>query len=127
MIMKISIKYLVATIILLVVEVLIGLFVHDRVIRPYVGDILVVILLYTFVRSFIRKRVQTLPLLIFIFACIVEVIQYFNILGMLGLRGNKLVSTITGTKFDFLDIICYLIGTLVLFGWQFFFNKVDGE
>ena len=125
--MKVSSKYLLVTIVLLVVEVLIGLFVHDRVIRPYVGDILVIILLYTLVRSFVRKRIQALPLFIFVFACIVEVIQYFNILGMLGLRGNKLVSTITGTKFDFLDIICYLIGALVLFGWQFFFEKADGE
>jgi len=125
--MKISVKYLVATIVILVVEVLIGLFVHDRFIRPYVGDILVVILLYTLIRSFVRKRIRAFPLFLFVFACIVEVVQYLNIIGMIGLRGNKLVSTIAGTKFDFLDIICYLIGATILFGWELFYDRKSGE
>ena len=42
------ILYGIATIILLVVEVLIALFVHDSIIRPYLGDVLVVVVIYTF-------------------------------------------------------------------------------
>ena len=58
------ILYTIATIILLVIEVLIALFVHDSIIRPYVGDVLVVVVIYTFVRIFVPERVVILPLYI---------------------------------------------------------------
>ena len=48
--MKKRLVYLSATIILLITEVLIALYVHDDFIRPYVGDAIVVIVIYTFVR-----------------------------------------------------------------------------
>ena len=51
----------IATIILLVVEVLIALFVHDSIIRPYLGDVLVVVVIYTFARIIIPERVAFLP------------------------------------------------------------------
>ena len=42
---------------LFIVETLIALFVRDAFIRPYMGDILVVILIYCFVRIFITEVV----------------------------------------------------------------------
>ena len=44
--------YGIATFILLTIEVLIALFVHDAFVRPYIGDVLVVVVIYTFVRIF---------------------------------------------------------------------------
>ncbi|CAN5148937.1 hypothetical protein BH20BAC1_BH20BAC1_28470 [soil metagenome] len=44
--------YFLSAIVLLITEVLIATFLNDRIIRPFIGDFLVVILLYTFVRSF---------------------------------------------------------------------------
>lgn len=44
--MKKRLWYLTAFVILLMVEICIALFVHDRFIRPYVGDVLVTVLLY---------------------------------------------------------------------------------
>ena len=58
------IAYGIATFILLIIEVLIALFVHDAFIRPYIGDVLVVIVIYTFVRIFIQERFVFLPLII---------------------------------------------------------------
>ncbi|MCW5910752.1 MAG: DUF2809 domain-containing protein [Cyclobacteriaceae bacterium] len=46
-------NYLVWSLAIFIAEVLIALFVHDSFIRPYVGDVLVVILIYCFVKSFI--------------------------------------------------------------------------
>ena len=69
------IAYGIATFILLIIEVLIALFVHDAFIRPYIGDVLVVIVIYTFVRIFIQERFVFLPLFVFIFATLVEVLQ----------------------------------------------------
>ena len=74
--------YFWATIILLIIEVLIALFVHDNWIRPYVGDVLVVVVIYTFLRIFIPEKCRLLPLYIFIFAAMVEVLQYCGIIGL---------------------------------------------
>lgn len=51
--LRLNKTYLILTIFLFVIEVLIALFVHDNFIRPYVGDVLVVILIYCFVKSFL--------------------------------------------------------------------------
>src|SRR5277367_2610898 len=45
--------YFVCTLLLVGVEIFIGTRMHDRVIRPYGGDYLIVILLYCFFRSFL--------------------------------------------------------------------------
>ena len=49
---KKRIYYPIAMVIIFLVEVCIALFVRDRFIRPYVGDMLVVVLIYTFLRIF---------------------------------------------------------------------------
>jgi len=59
--MKNSIKfnwyYFVLTILLLGLEILIALFAHGSIIRPYIGNLLVVILIYCFVKSFANTPV----------------------------------------------------------------------
>lgn len=107
---KKRILYLAVTLFLFTVELLIALFVHDSFIRPYVGDVLVVVLLYTFVRIFIPEGVRLLPLYIFLFAAGVEVLQYFRIAEVLGLSDNRVLSVVIGSVFDVKDIVCYGVG-----------------
>lgn len=114
--MKINIKYLVTFAILFFIEVFIALFVYDSIIRPLVGDILVIILMYTFIKSFIRKQIKLLPFYLFLFAASVEIAQYFNIVEVLNLQDNRLASTVIGTTFDARDVLCYFIGAALLFG-----------
>lgn len=106
--------YLAVTVLLFVVELLIALFVHDNFIRPYVGDVLVVVLLYTFVRIFIPQGVCLLPLYIFLFAAGVEVLQYFRIAEVLGLSDHRVLSVVIGSVFDVKDIVCYGVGCALL-------------
>lgn len=115
--------YLLATIILLFIEVLIALFVHDKFIRPYVGDVLVVVVIYTFVRIIITEKCKLLPLYIFIFAAMVEVLQYFKIVELLGLENNRFFSVLIGTVFDIKDIICYGVGCFLLGIYEFVMRK----
>ena len=116
--MKINIKYIFVFIILLITEIFIALFINDTIIRPYIGDILVVILMYTFIRGFIQKPIKFLPVYLFFFASTVEVIQYYRIVDLLHLQNNKVISTIIGTSFDIKDILCYLIGSIILIIWD---------
>ena len=111
---KKRIFYLITTIILLLIEVLIALYIHDAFIRPYLGDVLVVIVIYTFLRIFIPEKIKLLPLYIFIFAAGVEVLQYFQIVKLLGLEDNRFFSVLMGTVFDLKDIVCYGVGCLLL-------------
>lgn len=108
------IQYVLAFGVLLFVEVMIASYVRDSFVRPYVGDILVVILIYYFIRIFIPDKTRLLPLYIFIFATGVEILQYFNIVEILGLENNTFFSLLIGSVFDIKDIGCYGVGCLIL-------------
>ena len=90
--------YLLAFIFLVLLEVLIGAFVHDSFIRPYVGDALVVIVLYCMVRIIIPEKVYWLPIAIFLFAVFVEIMQGINIIGLLGIQ-NSILKIALGSTF----------------------------
>lgn len=106
--------YLAAAVVLLGIEFFIALFVHDRFVRPYVGDMLVVIVIYMFVRIFVSEKIKLLPLYLFLFATAVEVLQYFRIAALLGLENNRVLSVLIGATFDWKDIVCYAAGCLLL-------------
>ena len=107
---KTRFRYAAAFCILFLIEILIALFVHDNFIRPYIGDVLITVLLCCLCRIIIPKGVATLPICVFIFAALVEVAQYFEIVKLLGLEDNAIVATIVGTTFSVIDLICYAIG-----------------
>ena len=115
---KVNIKYIFAFFILLIVEVIIALFIKDKIIRPYIGDILVVVLIYTLIRGVMQRTVKFLTIYIFLFAILVEIAQYYRIVDILNLQSNKVISTIIGTSFDIKDIFCYLVGTVILIIWE---------
>jgi len=106
--------YAVATVVLLAIEVFIALYIHDKFIRPYIGDVIVVVVVYTFVRIFIPESVRMLPLYVFIFAAGVEVLQLFHIVDILGLGSNRFMRILIGSVFDMADVICYGIGCVML-------------
>lgn len=116
--MKINIKYIISFIIIFLIELYIALYVHDAIIRPYIGDILVVILMYTFIRSFVQKPIKHLPIYLFCFAALVEISQYFHLVNLLHLQNNRVMLIIMGNSFDIKDILCYLIGSIILIVWD---------
>ena len=118
-----NIKYVILFFVTLVVEIFIALFARDSFIRPYVGDMLVVVVIYFFIRSFTKKKIRYLPIGIFIFAVFVECLQYINIVEILGLNDNKFMSILIGRTFDFKDIMCYLIGCVILLIWERIMDK----
>ena len=112
--MKKRILYAVATLLLLFIEVIIALYVHDDFIRPYIGDVLVVILIYTFIRIIVPEKCKLLPLYIFILATGVELLQLANIVEILGVEDNRFLKILIGSVFDIKDIVCYAVGCVIL-------------
>lgn len=101
-------------ILLFIIEVLIALYVRDQIIRPYIGDVLVVILIYCFVKSFIEIKTMTLAILVLLFAFCVETLQYFSLVEKLGLQDNKLARVVIGSSFEWIDIGCYVVGVVIV-------------
>ncbi|MBE7174212.1 MAG: DUF2809 domain-containing protein [Williamsia sp.] len=99
-------------ILLFVVEVLIALYAHDRFIRPYAGDFLVVIFVYCTVRAFVDMPVLKTAILVLLFSYVVEVLQYFNLVGRLGLQNSALARTVLGSSFEWLDLLAYTLGAI---------------
>ena len=82
------------------IEALIALYVRDNFIRPYVGDMLVVVLVYSFVRIFLPTGMPRMPFYVFLFAARI----------------------ILGSTFDWADIACYAVGCVFIALFERFFQ-----
>ena len=97
--------------ILLCAEVYIGIFVHDRFIRPYVGDVLVVIVLYALIRIAFPEKPKYLSLWVLLFAFLVEFSQMIPLVDLLGIH-NRFLRILMGTSYADEDLIAYAVGTI---------------
>lgn len=107
-------NYFGIAILLFMVEVLIALFVKDRFVRPYLGDVLVVILMYSFLKSFLQLPVVLVTIGVLSFAFIIEFLQYIRIVETLRLERSVMISTVIGTSFAWLDVLAYVAGALII-------------
>ncbi len=108
--------------IILVIEVLIALFVHDNFVRPYVGDMLVVAVVYFFLRIFVPEKYPWLPAAVFIFAVAVEFSQYFCLADRFAIT-SPVLRTILGSVYDTMDIVCYGVGCAFLGAYEWIRRK----
>ncbi len=124
---KIRIIYFIIFILLFATEVSIALFVHDSFVRPFIGDVLVVMLVCAFLRIFIPVKVKLMPVFATLFAVIIEALQYFDFVKLIGLENNPVISTALGRTFDIRDIICYIIGGALFFAAEIIFRRSARE
>ncbi len=112
------IRYLLLFVLLLLTEILIGVFLKGGFIRAYGGDILVLPLLYAFLRILFPKSdnftVRVLPFGLFIFGALVEALQGLHIADWLHIT-SPIIRIIIGSTFDFLDIVFYFAGTMLIY------------
>ena len=120
----IRLRYFIALLVLLAVEVVIALFVHDRFIRPYVGDIIVVAVVYCCFRILIPRGAPLMPLYATAFAVLVEILQLFNIADLMGLGADSALRIIIGSTYDFIDIVCYCIGGVLITGTEYALHRL---
>ena len=106
--------WVMAFVIIFLIEAAIAVWVRDRFVRPYIGDVLVTALVYSFVRMFVPGGIRRLPLYVFLFAACVEMLQYFRLVELLGLSGCRIAGIVLGSVFDWKDIACYGVGCLLL-------------
>jgi hypothetical protein len=121
-------NYFGLAILIFIMEVLIALFAHDRFIRPYLGDVLVVILLYCFLKSFLKLSVLTAALGVLAVSFTIELLQFLHIVEKLHLEESKIARTVIGTSFSCIDLLTYIVGiTIILLVEKYYLerNKAD--
>ena len=111
------------SVILLGIEVLIGLFAHGWV-RSYLGDVLVVILLYTIIRTIVPRKGKwfVIPTVILVFSFILEFLQLWGFCDHFGIT-NEFLRIIIGTGFSWIDIACYCIGIIPCYVSEYLLNR----
>ncbi|PKP24895.1 MAG: DUF2809 domain-containing protein [Bacteroidetes bacterium HGW-Bacteroidetes-2] len=114
--LKFNRTYFLLTILLLAIEISIAFYIPDGFIRHYLGDVIVVILIYCFLRTILKLK--TVPLIygVLLFVFTIEILQYFKLVEKSGFSNCQLASVIMGSTFDWMDLGMYILGVvLVLF------------
>jgi hypothetical protein len=106
--------YLVISILLLVVEIAIALFVKDQFIRPIFGDYLASILLFYMIATFATFSENKIAILTLIISYTIEVLQYIHILELLHLDKIKILNIVLGNSFSWTDMLAYSLGILTV-------------
>ena len=108
--------YIVSSLILYILCILIVvLFSSNGFIRGFLGDTVIVILLYSLMQSIKDFDSLLLSVGITLFAYTIEITQYFKIIPLLGFQENFFTRIVFGSVFDPLDLIAYTIGGLLAY------------
>lgn len=108
--------YALAAVLIFAVEVVIALFVRDAFVRPYVGDVLAVILVFVAIRAVFPVGSGTAAAIALLIAVIIELGQLVGILHVLGLAHHQWLRIVLGTGFDVRDLFAYAAGALIAVG-----------
>lgn len=95
-------------------EVFIAVYIHDEIIRPFIGDLLVVILIYCSIKAFLNTKLYHTAIFVLLFSYGIETLQYFNIVKVIGLADSKLANIIIGNYFAWMDILMYTLGIMIV-------------
>jgi hypothetical protein len=112
--------YAIAALAIFAIEVLIALFVRDAFVRPYLGDVLAVALVYCGLRAGLPLGVRGAILIALEIAVVVELMQLIGLLRLLGLEDNRIARILLGGSFDPLDLLAYGAGAaaIALIEWR---------
>jgi hypothetical protein len=120
---KFNIYYFIIACLIFITELLIAFYATDSFIRPIFGDFLVVILLYFALRSITNLSPKTTLISVVIFAFIIEITQYFQLIKVLNLQDKLWAKLLLGTTFHWDDLIAYLLGGITAYLLDFYWVK----
>ncbi len=124
--MYVRLRYFIAAIVLFIIEVLIAVYVHDSIVRPYIGDYMVTILLYCGLQSFFKVPVLPAAVFVLLFSYLVEISQYFHFVRILGLERSMLARVIFGSTFQWIDLVAYTAGIVTVIAVERWMGWKDG-
>lgn len=115
--MPLRLRYLLVTVALFLMEVGIAIgFIRGPYVRGSVGDILVIMLVYAFVRGTVGLEPLVAASLAFGFGLCAELLQHFHVADRLGFEPGGVAHTVLGNTATFSDLVMYTIGGLLALG-----------
>lgn len=85
-------------------------FSHKPVVRGFLGDSIVIVLIFYFIKGIHDFNSFKLMLFTLLLSFIVEFMQFLHIAEVLGLENNMLFRLVFGSVFDVMDLVAYTIG-----------------
>ena len=110
-------------IILLAIEILIAKYVQDTFIRPYLGDFLVVILIYCFVMSISNFSIIKSLVIVLTFSFAIEFFQLINIVKVLQYQPPGMIMIALGSSFSLWDLLAYSLGIILTGMLEYYSNS----
>lgn len=109
--------------VLLIIEILIARYIKDDFVRPYLGDFLVVILLYCFLMSVCKVSVLKGMIIVLVFSFAVEFFQMINIVKVLQYQPPEIIMIALGSSFSNWDLLAYSLGIVFIWMIEFYLNS----
>ncbi len=121
---RFHVGYFLIAISLFLIEVLIAKYVTGWV-RSYLGDVLVIMLIYSVMLTVIELNKKLVVLLTLILAFAIEFSQYFEFAELLGFEKGSVAYIVLGNTFSLEDLVCYIVGGLLILIIERIFKKID--
>ncbi len=80
--------------------------------------------IYCFVRIFYVRPAVWLPAAVGGLGILAEVLQYFDLCGLLGIPKGSLLGILLGSSADLGDILCYAVGTVLIYSAEWFILRI---
>lgn len=96
-------------------------------IRHTIGDYIVVMLLYTLLRSFIKTSINTMCIITLFIAYVVETLQLTNFLEFFNLKNSYTANIIFGNTFSITDLVAYTLGVATILYTEFLIKNRKNE
>ncbi len=90
-------------------------FSDSPIIRGFLGDIVVIFLIYFFIKGFYAFKPIKLTVFTILLAYATEFMQYLNVTEYLGLEHNAIAQLVLGAVFDPLDLLAYTTGGFLVY------------
>jgi len=85
-------------------------------VRQNLGDVLVIALIYFFIRGVTRLRLSTALIASVTIGFVTEFLQYIHLVDRLGLQKGSVLYIVIGNTFSVMDLLMYLTGGLLAAG-----------
>ena len=95
------------------IEIAIAKYMHGWV-QSYLGDVLVIVLLYSAIMSVAALNKKSVVLFTLIVAFAIEFGQYFKLAERLGFAPDSVAYIVLGNTFSGADLGCYAIGAILI-------------
>lgn len=125
--MKKRLPYIILLVLIIAVEVIIAFTQHNNWLRSYGGDVIVVWAVYCFVQCITggKNNHYIVHVSVLAFAFLVEFLQYFHFVDLIGLGNIQFFRVLIGTSFAVGDLWSYALGTAIACAGTFIYQQVN--